>query len=79
MVDRFADLQKSINIRQNLGMMGRKMGRLNLSIEDRVEAKFREEVFRRKGMKKGNLTKAIEEAMVMWIDRGKITEPTKSQ
>ena len=44
------------------------MGRLNLSVRDEVESKFREEVFKRRGMKKGNLTQAIEEAMLMWIN-----------
>jgi len=43
------------------------MGKLNLSVKDKVEDKFREEVFRRKGMKKGNLKQAIEEAMLLWI------------
>lgn len=43
------------------------MGRLNLSVKDELETKFREEVFKRKGMRKGNLTKAVEEAMLLWI------------
>jgi len=43
------------------------MGRLNVSVKDDIESKFRENVFKRKGMKKGNLTKAIEEAMLLWI------------
>jgi hypothetical protein len=43
------------------------MGRLNVAIEDEVETKFREAVFKRKGMKKGNLTQSLEEAMLMWI------------
>jgi hypothetical protein len=46
---------------------GMKMGRLNVAIEDEVESKFREAVFKRKGMKKGNLTKSLEEAMLMWV------------
>jgi len=43
------------------------MGKLNIKVRKQVDAKFREEVFRRKGMKKGNLTKAVEEAMILWI------------
>ena len=43
------------------------MGRLNVSVKDDIESKFREKVFRRKGMRKGNLTKAVEEAMLLWI------------
>lgn len=44
------------------------MGRLNVSVKDDIESRFRENVFKRKGMKKGNLTKAIEEAMLLWIE-----------
>ena len=44
-----------------------KMGKLNVKVKRDIDAKFRAEVFRRKGMKKGNLTDAIEEAMMLWI------------
>ena len=44
------------------------MGKLNVKVKRDIDAKFREEVFRRKGMKKGNLTDAIEEAMILWIN-----------
>ena len=44
------------------------MGRLNLSVNDDVESKFREAVYKKKGMKKGNLTQSLEEAMLMWIN-----------
>lgn len=50
-----------------------KMGKLNIKLKDTIDEKFRREVFRRKGMKKGNLTKAVEEAMILWIN-----VPTKS-
>jgi hypothetical protein len=58
-------------------MWGKIMGRLNLSVKDDVESRFRETVFKRRGMKKGNLTESLEEAMLMWInvppkDEGKI-------
>ncbi len=43
------------------------MGKLNVNVDDEVDEKFREEVFKRKGMKKGNLTKAVQEAMLLWI------------
>lgn len=54
-----------------------RMGRLNIEVKDNVDSKFREEVFKRKGMKKGNLKQAVEEAMLLWVnvpieDRGKI-------
>jgi len=43
------------------------MGKLNIKIKDKIDSKFRKEVFKRKGMKKGNLTQAVEEAMLLWI------------
>lgn len=57
--------------------LGEIMGKLNVIIREDIDQKFREEVFTRKGMKKGNLTKAVEEAMLMWVsvptkDEGKI-------
>ncbi len=43
------------------------MGRLNINVRDDVERRFRDNVYRRKGMRKGNLTQAVEEAMLMWV------------
>jgi hypothetical protein len=43
------------------------MGRLVLIIRDDLEERFREAVYKRYGMKKGNLTKALEEALELWI------------
>ena len=43
------------------------MGKVNLAINDKIDQKFREAVFKKKGLKKGNLTEAIEEAMLLWI------------
>ena len=43
------------------------MGKINLSLNDELEKRFREEVFRRYGMKKGNIQQAIEEAIEVWI------------
>lgn len=50
------------------------MGRINVKIPDSVDRRFREAIFRRKGMRKGNLTKAIEEAMLMWVGIGEADE-----
>lgn len=44
------------------------MGKLNVKIKEEIDKKFREEVFKRKGMRKGNITEAIEEAMLLWIN-----------
>lgn len=47
------------------------MGNIKVILPDELEQKFREEVFKSKGMKKGNITLAIEEAIQLWIDSGK--------
>jgi hypothetical protein len=41
--------------------------RLYLTVNSGLEKKFREEVAKRLGMKKGNLQVAIEEAIELWI------------
>lgn len=43
------------------------MGKVNLAIDDKIEQKFREAVAKKKGMRKGNLTEAVQEAMLLWI------------
>ncbi len=44
-----------------------KTARLYLTIDEELERKFREEVAKRLGMKKGNLQLAIEEAIRLWL------------
>jgi len=43
------------------------MGKINVIVDDKIEKKFRDTVFKRKGMKKGNLTDSVEEAMLLWV------------
>jgi hypothetical protein len=38
-----------------------------MSVE--LEKKFRETIFKKYGMKRGNITKAIEEAIKDWIEK----------
>lgn len=49
--------------------MAIKMGKMYVILSDDLEDQFREEVFNRLGMKKGNLTIAIEEAIEDWINK----------
>jgi hypothetical protein len=48
------------------------IGRIDIVISDEMEKDLREEVFKSMGMKKGNMSIAVEEAIKMWIEsRGK--------
>ncbi len=44
-----------------------KTARIYLTISEDLERKFREEVAKRLGMKKGNLQIAIEKAIRLWL------------
>jgi hypothetical protein len=48
------------------------MGRIDVILEDELEKKFRNEVFRRYGMKKGNITEALHEAVNLWLTQEKV-------
>lgn len=43
------------------------MTKMNIVLPDDLEKKFREAVFKAKGMKKGNISEAMEEAIQKWI------------
>jgi hypothetical protein len=47
------------------------MGRIQIVLSDDLEKKFRDEVFKNLGMKKGNMSLAIEEAIKLWIETRK--------
>ncbi len=44
-----------------------KTTRLNLVVDEELEQKFRRAVFEKYGMKKGNIQKAVEEALQDWM------------
>lgn len=44
------------------------MGNIKVILPDDLEEKFREEIYKSKGMKKGNIKKAIQEAIILWIE-----------
>jgi hypothetical protein len=50
--------------------METKMARIDIIIPDDLEKRFRGEVFKRLGMKRGNITLAIQEAIEQWIEKG---------
>ena len=43
------------------------MGKMIVTIDDDLERKFRIEIAKRKGGKRGDLSKAIEEAIGKWL------------
>ncbi|MBI3259247.1 MAG: hypothetical protein HYZ54_07230 [Ignavibacteriae bacterium] len=45
------------------------MGRIDVVLTDELERKFREEVVKRLGFKKGNISIAIEEAIKDWLNK----------
>ncbi|MBA3749657.1 MAG: hypothetical protein H0X03_01940 [Nitrosopumilus sp.] len=46
---------------------------MNIVLPDDLEQKFRKSVFEKKGMKKGNISEALEEAIQAWLE----DEPNK--
>jgi hypothetical protein len=49
---------------------GGAMGRMDITLPNNLEQRFRHEIFKRYGMKKGNITLAIQEAVEEWIEKG---------
>jgi hypothetical protein len=43
------------------------MGKMNIVLDDNTEERFRKAVADNKGMKKGNISEALEEAIDLWI------------
>jgi len=43
------------------------MAKLNVVLPDKTEERFRRAVFESKGMKKGNISEALTEAIDLWI------------
>jgi len=41
--------------------------RIDVYLDEDLEKRFKEQVFKRKGMKKGNISESIQEAILLWI------------
>jgi hypothetical protein len=41
--------------------------RIDIYLDEDLEKKFKEQVFKRKGMKKGNISEAVQEAILLWV------------
>ncbi|MGI0072848.1 MAG: hypothetical protein ACREA3_03430 [Nitrosotalea sp.] len=44
------------------------MGRIDVILPDDIEDKFRNAVYKRYGMKRGNITEAINNAIIDWVN-----------
>jgi hypothetical protein len=44
------------------------MGKMNVVLHDDIEERFRKAVFEKMGMKKGNISEALGEAIEAWIN-----------
>jgi hypothetical protein len=50
---------------------------MDIVLPDDLEKRLREAVFRRKGMKKGNLKEAVNEAIILWLEKVEKAKPAK--
>jgi len=48
------------------GLMNQ-MGALKVNLPDDLDSRFRTTIFKSKGMKKGNIQEAVQEAIEMWV------------
>ena len=52
------------------------MGRIIFTLPDDLEKEFRAEVARRFGARKGSISKALKEAVKLWIEMNRRSEPS---
>jgi len=48
------------------------MGRIDIILPEDLEKRFRDSVYKKYGMKRGNLTEAVHEAIETWIKTSKV-------
>ena len=53
------------------------MGRIDIILPDDVEDKFRNAVYKRYGMKRGNITEAINDAIIGWVNENNPNDKIK--
>jgi hypothetical protein len=55
------------------------MGRISVELSDELEKRLRFRTIERFGGRKGDLSRAVEEAVKQWVAEEKIEDPQKSQ
>ncbi len=53
------------------------MGRIDIILPDDVEDKFRNTVYKKYGMKRGNITEAINDAIADWVNENNPVDKIK--
>jgi hypothetical protein len=51
--------------------------RMDVYLSEDQEKLFKEHVFKRKGMKKGNISEAVQEAIMLWVNVEPATQGRK--
>lgn len=71
----YSDREIALYLKTANTYIGEKMGKMNVVLPDETEEKFRKAVFERKGMKKGNISDALVEAIDQWINSCETLQP----
>ena len=53
--------------------------RIDVYLSEEEERRFRETVFKRKGMKKGNISEAMGEAVLLWMNTEPVSQGRRSR
>jgi len=53
------------------------MGRIDVILPDDIEDKFRNTVYKKYGMKRGNITEAINDAITGWVNENSPSDKIK--
>jgi len=53
--------------------------RMDVYLSEDQEKLFKEHVFKRKGMKKGNISEAVQEAILLWVNAEPATQGKKTK
>ena len=61
----------SLGISARIRGSPRIMARLDMTVENILDKRFRAAVYKKYGMKKGSIKTAVEEAILLWLKEGK--------